>query len=259
MLDRMEYDQWKPVISPKVYGTSNLDSVFSDSRLDFFIILSSVTGILGNFGQANYTAAGTFQDALSWRRVSRGQPSVSIDLGSIPSVGLAKELGVLNLLEKAGYRPHSLPELLRIFEMAIRHPRHGQIVTGIRPWTEPGDLPWRQEPRFLGLQQRATDEGLEKQAASKNRSLKDSLHDDSDVPPLVKILEALVARVAEMSLLAPTDVSPDQELAAYGVDSLVAVELRNWLAANTTSEISIFDITQSRTLRHLAQKVAEKV
>jgi hypothetical protein len=59
--------------------------------LDFFIMLSSMAGVIGNPGQANYSAAGTYQDALSQHRRSKGLPSMTIDLGIVSDVGYIAE------------------------------------------------------------------------------------------------------------------------------------------------------------------------
>lgn len=59
--------------------------------LDFFIMLSSMAGVIGNPGQANYSAAGTYQDALSLHRRSKGLPSMTIDLGIVSDVGYIAE------------------------------------------------------------------------------------------------------------------------------------------------------------------------
>lgn len=59
--------------------------------LDFFIMLSSMAGVIGNPGQANYSAAGTYQDALSQHRRSKGLSSMTIDLGIVSDVGYIAE------------------------------------------------------------------------------------------------------------------------------------------------------------------------
>lgn len=59
--------------------------------LDFFIMLSSMAGVIGNPGQANYSAAGSYQDALSEYRRSKGLASMTIDLGIVSDVGYIAE------------------------------------------------------------------------------------------------------------------------------------------------------------------------
>jgi len=59
--------------------------------LEFFIMLSSMAGVIGNPGQANYSAAGTYQDALTQHRCSKGLKSMTIDLGIMSDVGYIAE------------------------------------------------------------------------------------------------------------------------------------------------------------------------
>lgn len=63
MFDNMTFKQWTQSLAPKVQGTWHLHG-FLPVDMDFFIMLSSMAGIIGNPGQANYSAAGTYQDAL---------------------------------------------------------------------------------------------------------------------------------------------------------------------------------------------------
>ena len=53
----MAYEDWKAATAPKIQGTWNLHTAFADHSLDFFILFSSVSGTVGNPGQANYVAA----------------------------------------------------------------------------------------------------------------------------------------------------------------------------------------------------------
>jgi NAD(P)-dependent dehydrogenase (short-subunit alcohol dehydrogenase family) len=59
-VEKMNYEQWRAAMDPKVQGTWNVHEVFGDS-LDFFILLSSSGGIIGSFSQGNYCAGNTFQ------------------------------------------------------------------------------------------------------------------------------------------------------------------------------------------------------
>ena len=59
--------------------------------MDFFVLLSSISGISGQGGQANYSAGNTFKDALAHYRISQGQKAVSIDLGVMVSDGFLSE------------------------------------------------------------------------------------------------------------------------------------------------------------------------
>ncbi|KAL6895004.1 polyketide synthase [Trichoderma evansii] len=252
----MSQEKWHVAVGPKVKGTGNLDELFQDSDVEFFIVLSSATCILGNGGQANYTAGGCYQDALAWNRVSKGLPGVSINIGSVPAVGVAARAGVGAKLDRAGYRAQEVSELLSLIQMSILHPRLGQIVTGIKSWTTPGNIQWRLEPRFAHLW--LPGDGADGEGSAQ-QSLKDRLINSSSEIAHGLLVEALKERLADVFAMSASEVDAEMPLTAYGVDSLVAGELRNWLVLNVVGGVSIFDVTQSNSLKDLASRLQERL
>lgn len=252
----MNQEKWHTAVGPKVKGTGNLHELFQDSDLEFFIILSSATCILGNGGQANYTAGGSYQDALAWNRVSKGLPAVSINIGSVPAVGVAARGGVGKLLDRAGYRAQEVSELLSLIHMSVLHPHLGQIVTGLKTWTTPGTLQWRLEPRFAHLS--LPGDGSDGEGSAQ-QSLKDRLINSSTETAHGLLVEALKERLADVFAMSASEVDAEMPLTAYGVDSLVAGELRNWLVINVVGGVSIFDVTQSNSLKDLAGRLQERL
>lgn len=81
-------------------GTLNLHNSLPD--LNFFVMLSSLTGVAGNTSQANHAAGNTFQDALARHCTAKGQPAVSLDLGAVEDVGFVAESSdeVRDVIEK---------------------------------------------------------------------------------------------------------------------------------------------------------------
>ena len=262
VFSNMSIEQWQATLQAKYQGTKNLDDQFDSPDQHFFILLSSSAGIIGSPGQANYTAGVTYQDALARNRVARGLPAVSLDLGSVLSVGIAaRTTWAHERIAKAGYRFHTVDDVLRFIELAIRQPRRMEMLTGIVPWVTPGELPWRQEPRFacLWLRDNSNRSTLgQTQSGSLASSLRNRLRAASSTSLVDILIEALKSRLAEMFVLATSDIDPSQPLSKYGVDSLVAVELRNWLGGSVTPNLSIFDVTQSVSLYDLARRVADK-
>ncbi|RMJ22961.1 polyketide synthase [Aspergillus sp. HF37] len=105
VFENMSVEDYTAAIRPKVRGTWNLHQVLSDMGLDHFVMLSSLAGITGNVSQANYSAGGTFQDAITRHRSARGLPAVSIDLGMVKEVGYVAETdGVATRLERMGFQ-----------------------------------------------------------------------------------------------------------------------------------------------------------
>lgn len=131
----MSLTDYEDALRPKVRGTINLHQQLPSS-LDFFILLSSCAGIIGNDGQANYASACTFQDAFARYRTRLGMPSRSLDLGMIDGAGYVSEnLNVLRFLTAQGWQPVRLPEFFALLDYAITQPIHSvddsQFIVGL--------------------------------------------------------------------------------------------------------------------------------
>ena len=268
----MSFDDYMLATQPKLGGSLNLHSLLP--HLDFFIMLSSAAGIVGNASQANYAAGGTYQDALARHRSTLGLPAVSIDLGIVKSVGyVASNKAVAERLSHRGFTPLEEAEVLRLIESAIRHPHRTpddtQVITGLSASnTLEQSIPWHHDKRFAALLTMnhgggsASSHPFSPDATTSPPpalQLRSALSAASSRPEATAaVLRAIVAKMSDMFMLDPHDVDPALPLTRYGVDSLVAVELRNWLAANAQAEVSVFDVLQAKSLEGLAERVVVK-
>ena len=89
----MSTDMMRRVLGPKIDGSKNLDDVFHDDNLDFFILFSSVTCVFGNMGQSNYTAANGYLNGLARQRRRRGLAASAIDIGRVAGIGYIEAAG----------------------------------------------------------------------------------------------------------------------------------------------------------------------
>ena len=90
LMQLKEPDSALGVIAPKVQGALLLDELLAGEQLDFFILCSSVSSVLGLQGQVDYTAANAFLDAFARHRAQRcSGPTVAINWGPWQEVGLA--------------------------------------------------------------------------------------------------------------------------------------------------------------------------
>lgn len=260
----MAFEGWKAAVRPKVQGTWNLHNQFHD--LDFFVMLSSATGVLGNISQANYTAGGTFQDAFARFRSSNGLPAVSIDLGLVKSIGyVAETKGVSERLIRMGYRPIEVDEVLAVIESAIKTPIrsqiYSQIITGIPSFDSISGNYWREELRFSDLRkhQIASRTSRERKGNQEENNIKHMLADALSWADAVNaVTSAIIKKLSNMFTIPETEIDKLMPLTKYNVDSLVAVEVRNWLVSHFQAEISIFDVLQSKSLMILGEKVSTK-
>lgn len=157
----MTYEDLTKVLKPKVDGSIYLDRIFSHQRLDFFVFFSSMTAVIGNMGQANYTAANTFMCSLAAQRRKRGLAASVINIGVIIGVGyVTREVSQADQknLRKGGYMWMSERDFHQIFAEAVLagRPESGlelEISTGLRSVTaNAAYLPiWYNNPKFANF------------------------------------------------------------------------------------------------------------
>lgn len=259
IIEKMNAQDFNAAIRPKIQGTWNLHEHLGQ-KLDFFIMLSSLAGIIGNPSQSNYTAGGAFQDALAVYRVGKGLPAVSLDIGAVRNVGyVASNKSIHERLERMGYRLLDESVILSAIESAILYPCP-QIVFGINTGeSERHDSILGADARFgalryikpLNVGSNSTKSASASEVLSNRLSCVSSLEEASGI-----ILQALVRKLVDIFMIPAEEVIEFKSMADFGVDSLIAVELRNMLTVQAGAEVSIFDIMQSTSLTALARTIA---
>ncbi|EAQ83181.1 hypothetical protein CHGG_09585 [Chaetomium globosum CBS 148.51] len=272
-VEKMTFQDWKDTTQSKVAGAWNLHSCFNlPDDLDFFVLFSSINGLLGYASQAAYSAGGAYEDALAhWRVKQCGLPAVSIDLPVVDTVGYVAEASSSEKLRrsliKAGHRPIDVNGVLASLESAIQRPFDPQFAVGINSgpgshWDVDGAL--GRDPRSLALKYRPlTQAAAQQQQQQQQQSLEEeggslaakmtacTSRDDG-----IRVVgEAIAEVLAEMFLVPVEDIDLTESPAHQGVDSLMAVELRNVLFSQAGAEISIFNIMQAPSLVSLATAV----
>lgn len=90
-------------------------------------------------------------------------------------------------------------------------------------------------------------------------SLSSELEKATDMMSAVDIIcDAMVDKLAKLMMVPSADIDPGKPLSTYGVDSLVAVEVRNWMAKEMAVEVSVFEIMANVPMRQLALDLAGK-
>jgi acyl transferase domain-containing protein/NADPH:quinone reductase-like Zn-dependent oxidoreductase len=288
ILERMGAGQWRAALRPKVDATKNILALFpggvgaDNDGLDFLILLSSAVGVLGSASQANYAAGGSFQDAVARRRAAAGLPCVTIDLGMVDGVGYVadSDASVAARLVNAGHKPLSEADMLKLIDYAVRRPVRGggdgsvstaQVVVGLagsvlktsKNKSGDGGPRWARERRFAALRDDDDDDARDSAAARKGGSglggLRERLAGARSADEAAGLVEgAIVGKLADMFVIPEQDIDATRPLAKHGVDSLVAVELRNWIVPMMQCEMSIFELLRASSLRELAKKIAKK-
>ncbi|KAF4962500.1 hypothetical protein FSARC_9423 [Fusarium sarcochroum] len=266
-VEKMTLDDYRTTIDSKVRGVWNLHNQFNlPGDLDFFVLFSSINGILGYPSQAAYSAAGAYEDALAHYRVKQcGLPAVSIDLSVVDSIGYVAEATSAEILRKslvkAGRLVINEDQVLAALELAILSPYNPQFIlgginSGQGPhWDDVGDL--GRDMRFLALKYRQpSSSGEEQQGQKSGDTLASKMAACASHDEAIRVVEsALAAMLADMFLIPVEEIDLQESPSQHGVDSLMAVEVRNMLFNQAGAELSIFSILQSPSLTKLAADV----
>lgn len=263
----MTFDDYNVVVQPKVQGAWNFHNALIDQPLDFFVMLSSVAGVVGNRGQAAYAAANTFLDALANCRRRRGLPAVSLDLAAIEDVGYLAENSAKRsqVMKNLGGSTMCEAELLALVEAAIEGKgESGQYITGL-DLDNPSNLPfYASDSKFSILREAvlAKESGDSLPTDLVDLSVSQKLRRASNMEEAVDIVtDGLRGKLAAILMLSTEDVAIQQattSITALGLDSLTAIELRNWIGKEMDAHLQVLELLTSGLLQDLAVLVLKK-
>ncbi len=222
-LEMMTPAQLKKVMDPKMLGAWNLHIETLKNELDFFIMFSSFTSLVGNSGQANYSAGNAFLDLLSCYRKVNGLPAIAIGWGSIGNVGyVAEHEEIKTLFRKQGVFDLSLEQAWKVIAYGLKKELE---YIGAMP------IDWKKFskyssglltlPRFSKLIK--LDKALSQDAQKEERS--EFILPDSPDELKAYLLNSITKTVAGVLGIASAKLNQEQALEKYGLDSLMAVEL----------------------------------
>ncbi|KAI0172149.1 fatty acid synthase S-acetyltransferase [Hypoxylon sp. FL1284] len=279
--ESMTIEEWNAVVAPKVQGTWNLHNATTTAGadLDFFVLFSSLSGIIGQPGQANYASGNTFLDAFAQYRNGQGLAASVVDIGAVEDIGfISQHHGLMNKMKSSGFKGVTEQELLDAMAVAMapqeikRTEPHSSefadsstFVLGLGssiPLSSANNRAiWRKDRRMAAYHN-ATTGAVD--AATSNEVLKTFLAGARADPGLLKAADAHKVLALEIGkklfdlLLKPQeDLNTSWPLVDLGLDSLVALELRAWWKQVFSFDISVLEMLGMGSLDALGQHAAE--
>ncbi len=263
MYEDMPLEDYKTVMLPKVQGTWNLHNHLPED-MDFFIMESSISGIIGNATQAAYAAGNTFLDAFAAYRHSLGMAATSIDLPAISDIGyLATNTELKDAMKRQGFDLVDQKVLMSLLHFAMANPRRpgslSQAIIGLGSWKEGDSLDTFTLPMFSHFRQLSSRGSTGSSSSDSSIKFKKSLRQAKTIDDATDLIcSALVGKIASRSGVAVEHINTGNPISDYGIDSLVAVELRNWIAKEMDSAVPIFELLANNPLAQLAVKIAQR-
>lgn len=266
----MKLDDFNAVLRPKVQGSWNLH-VQLPKGMDFFILLSSLNGILGSRSQSNYGAGNTYEDALAKHRIIEGEKAVSLDIGLVSTVGfVAERQEIINSQLLTGLSGIEESQLHAVLDyhcdpaLPLLSPLKSQVMVGIETpaalKAQGLDEPyWLSQPICRNLFQ--IDDNIPCGTSSINTQI--------DYKTLLQSVQSLTAakdvvcnglmdKLSKVLSIPIVDIDDHGSITSYGTDSLVAVELRNWLLREMGVDVAIFEILSNVGLGNFSEMAARR-
>ena len=270
VIENQTWDRFEQVLWPKVLGAWHLHRATRNRDLDLFVLFSSVTGVVGNSGQANHAAANAFLDQLAAHRRALGLPGQAIAWGAWSGVGEAEEHRerIERQLASSGAGWITPAQGIKALDWLVRQDVTTSTVTSVDwplsasrmesppPFFDEVLAPTSDREHRIGR----SDRHAQSDPAGSSHQLVSQLGDTpaADQPDqLVALIQQELTAVMRLtSLPSPTDNFFD-----LGMDSLMAVELRNRVnralaGESTVSNTAVFDYPDAISLaEHLAAEL----
>ena len=266
MFEQMTHRSFVDCIRPKAQGALSLHKALESAGVDpdFFVMTSSISALLGNTGQANYSAANSALDFLARQRRAAGLAAASLVLPMVLDVGVvAANDSIEASLVRKGLYGIDEHEMLRGFEVAMLMSRsntsdsiittseiadESQIIMGMEPRelaasavdeNENSAAYWHEDSRFRHTRAAmerllSSDGGNNSKDSTENntfsRAVKGAVSEGPEA--VVRVVSEHIARRMSSILMIPFDnfeLDGQASIASYGLDSMIGAELRTWL------------------------------
>ena len=254
LLPQQSLQRFRTTLAPKAFGAWHLHRLTKNDDLEFFIVYSSASSVLGSPGQANYAAANALLDGLVAERRAQGLPATSINWGPWAKSGMATSHAARANLSAQGMIPLEPTAALKALGEAIAHGT-GQATVIRANWQRAAKMLDGSRPTILDhvLPSAVT-------ATPGDSELLRQLHEAPEAQRGSFLTEYLQQEVQSFLRLAQPPAATSRFL-DLGTDSLMAVELRNRLfgqfgGAFNISATAVFDYP---TIGSLAEYLAGQV
>ncbi|KAH8753456.1 hypothetical protein BGZ57DRAFT_958474 [Hyaloscypha finlandica] len=253
LFDNLSWESFDRQVAPKVDGSRLLDELFYTTKLDFFVLFTSLGNIIGNTGQGSYVAANQYMVALAQQRKKRGVPGSTIAISSLLGIGYVEHSQTFDpvyFTSIGSYRNVSEQDYLQIFAEGVLcgkpgNPENSEIATGLIPTYDDGTnknyrSQFHRDPKFVHFLM----EKPEAQVVGGSTAL---------VPVRVRlagvtnkeeammvIKESFISRLKGI-LQIPQDGLVDKAvtLVEHGIDSIMSVEIRTWFLKELDIDIPV--------------------
>ncbi|KAN0091906.1 Acyl transferase domain containing protein [Hyaloscypha variabilis] len=242
------------VFAPKALGAWHLHQATHHMQLDFFVMVSSCSSVLGLLGQFSYAAANQFLDHLAGQRQASGKHGLSVNLGVLGDyAGMSRSSTetdkVLNVLASHGLSRMALPDILEGLERSMLEGVPQRMIT---------DIDWQQ---FFKAYPHLLRDGAFRNALHINKGTTGAqaaacLRTQAEALPLEErvdfIADQLRLALAKIVGAEPDRISTTEKIDRYSLDSMTLTQVRSIILRELQTSYPLMRLMQGPTLRDIA-------
>ncbi|BAZ53637.1 beta-ketoacyl synthase [Nostoc sp. NIES-4103] len=251
VLQNQSWSSFEQVMAPKVQGAWYLHQLTKNQPLDFFVMFSSAASLLGSPGQGNHSAANAFLDGLAHYRKAMGLSGLSIHWGAVAEIGEAAERGADIRAQQSGMGAIAPDQVIKALELILSNTA---TEVGVVPidWSAWQDkvVKWP----FLAEWENATSTTVtqNEQLLEKLKRIQGNERENI----LITYLQNEIAQVLGMKT---AEIDAKQPLNLMGIDSLMAVELRNRIKTKLEADVPITKFIEGDSIVNLSADISQQL
>ncbi|HEU4325211.1 MAG TPA: type I polyketide synthase [Roseiflexaceae bacterium] len=256
LLTRMRAEDFAAVLRPKIDGAWLLHRLLIDEPLDFFVLFSSASALMGMYGQSNYAAGNAFLDSLAHHRRALGLPATSINWGAWAEVGMAARLASSDHLASGGVVAMPPAQALELLGRLMHGPAQAAVMA--MDWAA-----WRRAnpfaeriPFFAPIIAELQQADSRTPAEQADAGLAAALRNAAPAEQAALVHDYVLDLIGGVLRLDRARVDLDQPLNTMGIDSIMAVEIKNRLEAQLRVTFSIVELLQGASGTDLAARIS---
>jgi NADPH:quinone reductase-like Zn-dependent oxidoreductase/thioesterase domain-containing protein/NADP-dependent 3-hydroxy acid dehydrogenase YdfG/acyl carrier protein len=252
ILSDMTLEQLDRAMQPKARGAWNLHVATLDAPLDFFVLFSSVASVLGSPGQANYAAGNAFLDALAHERRARGLPAITINWGPWAGSGMAAEAGRDQAVRSRGMALLEPARGLEVLGELLRCDASQVAVMDAR-WDELLRMLGSRRPSLLAEIAAETELDGTEPASRVDQSFRQRLLNADAITRDSLVRDYIRNELARIMSVDAASLEMEQPLSTFGLDSLLALELKNKLESQLDFTLPMATLMEGPSIASLSE------
>ena len=257
LLAKLTRERFDAVVRPKVLGAFNLHEATCERVLDWFVLYSSATTVIGNPGQASYVAANLYLEGLARYRRARGLPALAMLWGAIGKVGhLAKNPDLAKTMEeRLGVMPIDPARAFDGLEQAMLS-GVGEVAVAELNWTKLSRLPRIADaPKYAGFGTRR--DGVD--ASVSLDELKGRIALVSIDEAAAMLVPIVGKQISEVMRIPAAKLDTEASLLDVGMDSMMMVELQMMMERTFGLRLPVLDLMDRATISGISRRLAEEI